>query len=170
MKIATVMTSLLTSGVLFSGLALSQPPQATCTPSLAWGDSAQFSDSGDYVSALGSWVSDSADGIIRQIQINTVEVSCYRPQRVCNEARAMMNDRSGNWQAQLLQYEIKSWTPELVVASSEGRAAVVEIRFDKTKQVVTMIETEKATLPQARRLPAYAHLGGGNEAMKMIRH
>jgi hypothetical protein len=82
----------------------------------------------------------------------------------------MMSERSGNWQAQLLQYEIKSWTPQLVVAASEGRAAVVEIRFDRTKQVVTMIETEKATLPQARRLPAYAHLGGGEEAMNAARN
>jgi hypothetical protein len=169
MKTATVMAFLLTAGVLFSGIALSQPPQATCRPSLAWA-SAQFSDSGDYVSAMGSWVPDSAGGIVRDIRINTVEVSCFRPQRICNEARAMMNERSGNWQAQLLQYEIKSWTPELVVATYEARAGALELRFDRTTKLVTMIDTENPSLPGARRLPAYAHLGGGNEAMNAPRN
>jgi hypothetical protein len=68
--------------------------------------------------------------------------------------------------AQILQYEIRAWTPEEVVAVLDGGAATVEIRFDRTKQVVTMIETEKASTVQARRLPVYAHLGGGDEAMK----
>ena len=71
--------------------------------------------------------------------------------------------------AQLLEYEIKSWTPQEVVAILDGRAVTIEIRFDRVKKVVTMIESEKAEIEGARALPAYAHLGGVQEALDASR-
>ncbi len=137
--------------------------------SLPWGTPV-FYDGGDYVSAQGSWISDSSNGIIAEQKINTTDISCLQSRGLCIEARAYKADSaSGNLLAQKLEYEIKSWTPQEVVAVLDGRAGTIEIRFNRTKKVVTMTESEKAEIEGARALPAYAHLGGGTEAIEASR-
>ena len=137
--------------------------------SLPWGTPV-FYDDGDYVSAQGSWISDSSNGKIAEQKINTTDISCLQSRGLCIEARAYKADgASGNLLAQALEYEIKSWTPQEVIAVLDGRAGTIEIRFDRTKKVVTMAESEKAEIEGARALPAYAHLGGGMEAIEASR-
>lgn len=136
---------------------------------LPWG-AAQFYDQGNYIGAGGSWISDSNSGIISEQPINTTDISCYQSRGICSEARAYKaKEGAENILAQLLEYEIKSWTPQEVVAVLDGRAGTIEIHFDRVKKVVTMIESEKAEIEGARALPAYAHLGGGQEAIDASR-
>ena len=130
-----------------------------------------FADGGDFIIAVGSWISDSNSGIIGEQRINTTEISCRQSRKLCIEARAYKgNIGNGNLLAQILEYQVKSWTPQEIVAVLDGRAATIEIHFHRTKKVVTMIESEKAEIEGARALPAYAHLGDGWEAIYGSRH
>jgi len=152
---------LLATVLLSAGIALgcSQQPSV----SLPWGDSSQFHDDEDYVSALGSWVSDSDGGIFSDIRLNTADISCIRSQALCNEARAYVNERSGNLLVQTFQYEIKNWTTQEVVAGLANPTARFELRFDRVRKLVTATQSEIAGTT------AYAHLGGGEEAMAASR-
>jgi len=137
---------------------------------LPYGSGATFYDNGNYVSAGGSWISNSENGIISGQPINTTEINCFQSRGFCTEGRAYKaKEGTENILAQLLEYEIKSWTPQEVVAILDGGAGTIEIHFDRTKKVVTMIESEKAEIEGARILPAYAHLGGGQEAIDASR-
>ncbi len=137
---------------------------------LPYGNGATFYDNGNYVSAGGSWVSDSENGIISEQPINTAEINCFQSRGFCTEGRAYKAKKgTENILAQILEYEIKSWTPQDVVAVLDARAGTIEIRFDRIKKIVTMTESEKAEIEGARVLPAYAHLGGGQEAMNASR-
>jgi hypothetical protein len=51
---------------------------------------------------------------------------------------------------QSFEYEIKSWTPQEITAVYDGAAGTFEIRIDRVKKVVTMIDTEKAEVEGAR--------------------
>ncbi len=138
--------------------------------SLPYGNGATFYDNGNYITAGGSWVSDSENGIISGQPINTTEINCLQSRGFCTEGRAYKaKEGTENILAQILEYEIKSWTPQEVVAVLDGRAGTIEIHFDRTKKVVTMIESEKAEIEGVRALPAYAHLGGGQEAIDVSR-
>ncbi len=131
---------------------------------LPWGTPV-FYDGGDYVSAKGSWISDSSNRIIAWQKINTTDVSCSKSRMLCIEARAF-EAPTGSLLSQKLEYEIRSWTPQEIVAVLDGLAGTIELRFDRTKKIVTMIDSEKAEIEGASTLPAYAHLGGGPEAVE----
>lgn len=128
-----------------------------------------FTDGGNYISAYGSWISDSRNGLFASIPVNTTNIECDQLRGICVEARAITDKKivDNRILTQSLEYQIKSWTPQEITAVYEGRAGTFEIRIDKMKRVVTMIETEKAGIEGARALPAHAHLGDGQEAIKV---
>lgn len=151
------------SFILYSGAQTS-----STNIGLPWGEP-QFSDFGSYVGILGSWISDSPDGVITGQQFNTVDLSCDKNAGVCVEARAYKADITRDLLVQKFEYQIKSWGQKEIVAILDARAGTIEIRFDRNKRLVTMIETDKPEIEGARLLPAYAHIGGGPEAMQASR-
>jgi len=125
-----------------------------------------YSGGETYIGARGSWISDTDSGIFAESPINTVELSCDRSRGSCIEALAQKNERNGNLVVQNWEYQIKSWTPEEIVATLGGRAVTIEIHFNRTKRVVTRIESEESAIEGARVLPAHAHIGDGDEAIQ----
>lgn len=127
-----------------------------------------FSDGGDYVSAYGSWVSDTVggDSLIATIHaINSTTIECDQARGICIEARAYTDKEivDNRILTQCYEYKIKSWTPQEIIAVWGGPVATYEIRIDRVKKVVTIIEAE---VDGVRSLPAYAHLGNGDDAIE----
>lgn len=123
-------------------------------------------DPDNYANATGSWISDSPDGYFHDNPFQTSEISCYKSRGFCIEARALKNPSTNNILAMNLEYEIKTWQPDKVVASLDGSAATIEITFDRKKKIVTLVETEKPEAAGASRLPVYAHLDDGEKQAK----
>jgi hypothetical protein len=132
-------------------------------PSLGF-PSYSFSDFNpdEFAYAVGSWVSDSPEGYFHDHPFQTSEISCYRFQALCIESRALLNRGTNNIFALTLQYQVKTWQPEKVVAVLDGSAVTIEITFDRNNKVVTVVETQKA----AGTVPVYAHLGDGRWAVR----
>lgn len=61
----------------------------------------------------------------------------------------------------VFEYEIKVWDSTKTIAVFDAGHATVEVTFDKVKEVVTLIATEKPEIKGTRQLPAYAHLDDG---------
>lgn len=124
-------------------------------------------DSESRIIVSGSWIADSDNGVFAQYQqINASQILCDGSLGLCIEARAIKNPLNDNLLVQILEYQIKSWTPQEVVAVYERRAGGYEIHLNRAKKAVTMIDYENEEIEGARTLPAYAHLGCGEEAMK----
>ena len=71
--------------------------------------------------------------------------------------------------AQELEYEITSWTPQEIVAIMNGGTGTIELHFNRTSKIVTMVESESTKIKNVKSLPAYAHLGSGTEAIEAYR-
>lgn len=126
-----------------------------------------FYSAEDYIGVTGSWVADSDDAYFKDFPIQTSEINCYKSRGFCFEARALKDSTyTGHLLASLLEYEIKSWEPNKVVAVLDGRAATIELTFDTVKKVVTFVRSEKAEIEGAAKLPSYAHMDDGQKAIE----
>lgn len=121
----------------------------------------QFYTKADYVRVQGTWIADSQNSTFTENTFRTSEISCYRDRALCLEARAIKADATGNILAMVLEYEVKVWDSDKTIAVLDAAAAVIEIKFDKIKEVVTLIATEKSENKDTRQLPSYAHLDDG---------
>lgn len=143
--------------------------QKTWGIDLPWQLGAQISDQENYISAQGSWISDSKNGFMNYV-FNTTDLACDQSRGTCFEARAYKaREGTSSLLVQRLEYQIKNWSVDEVVAVLDGLAATHEIKIDRIKKVVTWVGNEKPTAAGASKLPSYAHLGGGNEAMAAMK-
>src|SRR5262249_26720019 len=101
----------------------------------------------------GSWVLESGAKTNR----NTVELSCDKNRHTCLQASAIKNNANGYLGVTAIEYQIKKWSPEQVIATIEGPAERTRIHICRLKQVVTSAPWEKP-VNSAARLPIYAHL------------
>lgn len=125
-----------------------------------------FYSTDDYIRAYGSWISESAGGTITAGPVNTTELSCYQPRALCIEARASKMKDTGQIVAQRIDYKIKKWTPEEVVATYQDKNTTVELHLDRVRKVVTSIEIEKGTAEKPSKFPYYAHMEDGKKAIE----
>lgn len=125
----------------------------------------RFSANADYINVVGSWIEDARGGVTGAFPLNTAEIVCYKDRGVCIEARAYKDDKSSKFLvSQLLEYKIVKWDPNEVVAILDGGGGTLEIHFDMKRKVVALIDSEKPE--REGELPAYAHMGHGQDAKK----
>lgn len=125
-----------------------------------------FSGGADYIFVQGTWIGDTPDrsSYWRDFSLQTSEINCHRVRKTCLEARAAWY--KDMMFAYLLEYNIREWDEDKVVAVDDGRVATIELRVDIKKQVVLLTRTEKPELPNASKLPEYAHLDDGMKAIE----
>ena len=125
-----------------------------------------FDGGAGYIYAQGTWIGEtpSRDPYWRDYAFQTSEINCYRVRKTCLEARAVwIKDMMLSY---LLEYNIREWDQEKVIAVLDGSAATIELKFDLKKQVALLTQTEKPELPNPRKLPVYAHLDDGMKAIE----
>ena len=134
--------------------------------SFAWGDSMvlphyYFHKGNEWIRVGGSWVGDSpesSDPYFKDFALQTSELACMRVQAICFEARAVK--KGAVLLSYLLEYKVERWDTERVIAVLDGAAAIIRIIFDKQRDTVSLVHTEKSGKKLDR-----AHLADGIEAV-----
>jgi hypothetical protein len=126
----------------------------------------RFDGGPDYIFAEGSWIGDTParDPYWRDFAFQTSTIRCDRVRMTCLEARASW--KSGVMFSKLVEYNVRQWDQDKVIALLDGMAATIELRFDLKKQVIVLTHDEKPELHSPRRLPAFAHLDDGTKAIE----
>jgi len=126
-----------------------------------------FDGGTDYIYAQGTWIGDTPGRDYtywHDHALQTSEIYCYRLRKTCFEARAVWI--KDIMLSNLLEYNIREWDQEKVIAVLDGSVATIELKFDLKKQVVLLTHTEKPELQIPRKLPDYAHLDNGMKAIE----
>jgi hypothetical protein len=92
-----------------------------------------FDGGANYIYAQGTWIGDtpSRDPYWRDYALQTSEINCYRVRKTCLEARAVwIKDMMLSY---LLEYNIREWDQDKVIAVSDWGAATIELKLDLKK-------------------------------------
>lgn len=93
-------------------------------------------DSGDFVSATGTWVrSDLTDDTIAN-PIQTSEIDCYRAQGQCIQSTAYVGD-GGLLGTEMDTFSVQKWTPDIVVYADVRSCAATVYTIDLETKVVS---------------------------------
>ena len=96
--------------------------------------------SGGYVTAQGTWTSNAQSDPLSQILFpqQTSKIVCQLNKRQCVESRAMISHFGGSHlMADLIEYDIKSWTKDSIVFFTDGMCYHEIYTFDLNSKTIT---------------------------------
>lgn len=120
-----------------------------------------FYDQNHYVWVIGSWISDSENGMFSKNPINTVNLFCDETKKTCIEAVSFYNSASQKWEAGLNEYQIKKWEIPEIIAVNDNGITITEIRINTVKKTVSEIWSESVKVTGG--LPLHAHIDDGSK-------
>ena len=130
-----------------------------------------FKDEDDSIFAEGAWIFKSPEELFYKHPINSAVILCSKVDNSCEETRERLDGRFGAivLASEVINYEIKEWNDEQVIATADLPVAVNEIRINRPKQSVIQIRTEKPSIENAAAQPFIRELGDGEWAMQKFK-
>jgi hypothetical protein len=108
-----------------------------------------FSDTGNRISINGAWlppIINSENRSPARTLLTNSDIICDRVKNICQESRAtirFLDDRNMSMNAFMVEYSIKEWDNEFIIATVNWPVRTDELRINRRKKSATLIQTEK---------------------------